>query len=155
MRGWFTWPWRIVSFLVWYSREFVVANIRVIADVLSPTHRMKMQPAIVAVPAAARSNGEWMLISTLITLTPGTLTITLSRRHRLLYVHGMFAPAREPLVAEIQEMEDRLLRAMRRLPGDLSRPSTRPVPRPEPIEGVGAMSEEPSNDNVEPRGENS
>lgn len=134
MMSWITWPWRIVSFILWFAKEFFLANVHVIADVLRPTRRMKTQPAIVAVPAASRANGEWMLIATLITLTPGTLTITLSRRHRLLYVHGMFAPTRETLVGEIQEMEDRLLRAMRRNPGDLSRPMVQAVPRPDPLE---------------------
>lgn len=144
MMDWLTWPWRIASFLVWYTREFVLANIHVIADVLRPVHRMKTQPAIVAVPAAARSNGEWMLIATLITLTPGTLTITLSRRHRILYVHGMFVASRESLVAEIQEMEDRMLCAMRRVPGDLSRPTARPVPRPESVDDRTRAIDQPS-----------
>lgn len=130
MMSWFTWPLRVVSFVLWYAREFLAANVQVIADVLRATSRMRTSPAIVAVPAASRSNGEWMLIATLITLTPGTLTITFSRAHRLLYVHGMFVSTREALVDEIQEMEDRLLRAMRRVPGDLSRPTSRPVPRP-------------------------
>lgn len=129
-----TWPLRIVSFLVWYAREFLVANIQVIADVLRPTGRMKMEPAIVAVPAASRSSGEWMLIATLITLTPGTLTITFSRRHKLLYVHGMFVSSREALVDDIQEMENRLLSAMRRVPGHLDRTTSLPVPMPSPLD---------------------
>lgn len=93
-----------------------------------------MNPAIIAVPAASKSDSEWTLISTLITLTPGTMTLTLSREHGILYVHGMFADTREDLVADIQEMEDRLLRAMRRRPGDLSRPTELPVVEPRDVE---------------------
>ncbi|MBE1514209.1 Na+/H+ antiporter subunit E [Nesterenkonia halotolerans] len=125
-----SWPFRIIGFLLWYAKEFLLANLSVTADVLRPRRRMKMRPAIVAVPAASRTDSEWTLISSLITLTPGTLTITLSREHGILYVHGMFVDSREQLVAEIQEMEDRLLHAMRREPGDLSRPTERPVVRP-------------------------
>ena len=125
-------PWllRLVSFLFWYTKEFFLANLQVTADVLRPRGRMRMTPAIVAVPAASRSDREWTLISTLITLTPGTLTITLSKEHRILYVHGMFAGSRESFVAEIQEMEDRLLHAMRRVPGDLTRPVQAPLVAP-------------------------
>lgn len=124
------WPLRILSFLVWYAKEFVVANVKVTADVLRPRRRMKMTPAIIAVPAASRTDAEWTLISALITLTPGTLTITLSKEHGILYVHGMFATTREALVTEIQEMEDRLLHAMRRDVGDLTRPLQAPVVAP-------------------------
>lgn len=125
------WPLRIVSFLFWYAKEFLVANAKVTADVLRPQSRMKMQPAIIAVPAASESDAEWTMISNLITLTPGTLTLTISRAHGILYVHGMFVESREALVAEIQEMEDRMLYAMRRRPGDLTRPTQVPVVEPE------------------------
>lgn len=125
-----SWPWRFISFLLWYAKEFIVANLSVTADVLRPRSRMKMSPAIIAVPAASESDAEWTMISNLITLTPGTLTLTISREHRLLYVHGMFVESRQSLVAEIQEMEDRMLRAMRRIPGNLARPVEAPVVRP-------------------------
>lgn len=124
------WPFRIISFLFWYAKEFILANLQVTLDVLRPRRRMKMNPAIIAVPAASKSDSEWALISTLITLTPGTLTLSLSREHGILYVHGMFVETREELVAEIQEMEDRMLRAMRRQPGDLSRPTALPTVQP-------------------------
>ncbi|MGO1192857.1 MAG: Na+/H+ antiporter subunit E [Nesterenkonia sp.] len=125
------WPWRIITFLFWYAKEFLVANMRVTADILRPRKRMKMSPAIISVPAASEASAEWTLISCLITLTPGTLTLSLSRKHQILYVHGMFADSRESMVAEIQEMEDRMLGAMRRRPGDLSRPVQVPVVEPE------------------------
>ncbi|NYJ17064.1 Na+/H+ antiporter subunit E [Nesterenkonia sandarakina] len=125
-----SWPFRIIGFLFWYAKEFVSANLSVTAEVLRPRARSKMRPAIVAVPAASRSDSEWTMISSLITLTPGTLTITISREHGILYVHGMFVESREELVAEIQEMEDRMLHAMRRAPGDLTRPTQLPVVRP-------------------------
>ena len=135
--SWASWPWRMVSFLVWYAKEFVLANLHVTLDVLRPKRRMKMSPAIIAVPAASHSDTEWTLISSFITLTPGTLTLSISREHRILYVHGMFVESREALVGEIQEMEDRMLRALRRSPGDLSRPTRVPdvVPVDEPPGG--------------------
>ncbi|MDR8018078.1 Na+/H+ antiporter subunit E [Nesterenkonia aerolata] len=137
MNSWLSWPVRILSFLLWYTKEFIMANVHVTLDVLRPKGRMKMTPGIIAVPAASRTDSEWTLISSLITLTPGTLTITISRKHRILYVHGMFVEGREELVAEIQEMEDRLLRAMRREPGDLSRPVLAPHVGPEPTDEEG------------------
>lgn len=137
MSAWITWPLRALSFLLWYSKEFFLANLRVTLDVLRPRHRMRMSPAIIAVPAASKADAEWTMISCLITLTPGTLTLTISREHGILYVHGMFVDTREELVAEIQEMEDRMLRAMRREPGDLSRPVELPVVVPRDVDEDG------------------
>lgn len=139
MTSWMDWPVRMVGFLLWYAKEFILANLQVTADILRPRARMRMAPAIVAVPAASRTASEYTLISSLITLTPGTLTITYSRDHAVLYVHGMFVGSRDGLAAEIQEMEDRLLRAMRREPGDLSRPPARPTVRPaeDVVDGAG------------------
>lgn len=125
------WPWRIITFLFWYAKEFLVANAQVTADVLRPKRRMKMNPAIIAVPAASETDAEWTMISNLITLTPGTMTLTISRQHQILYVHGMFVDSRESLVADIQEMEDRMLGAMRRRLGDLTRPVEVPVVKPD------------------------
>lgn len=134
------WIWRIITFLLWYAKEFLIANVQVTADVLRPTTQMKMSPAIIAVPAASETDAEWTMISNLITLTPGTMTLSISRKHSILYVHGMFVDSRESLVTDIQEMEDRLLQAMRRRPGDLRRPMEVPVVVPEdlsPSEGEG------------------
>lgn len=138
MNSWLTWPVRMIGFLLWYAKEFLLANLQVTADILRPSARMRTDPAIVAVPAASRTASEYTLISSLVTLTPGTLTITYSRDHAVLYVHGMFAASRDGLAEEIQEMEDRLLRAMRREPGDLSRPLARPTVRPAADAAAGA-----------------
>lgn len=134
------WPWRIITFLFWYAKEFLVANALVTADVLRPKKKMKMNPAIIAVPAASETDAEWTMISNLITLTPGTMTLTISRQHRILYVHGMFVDSRESLVADIQEMEDRMLGAMRRRLGDLTRPVELPVVEPDDIPRSGGGS---------------
>lgn len=130
MSTWLTWPLRAVGFVVWYAWEFVLANYYVVVETLRPTPLMKATPAIVAVPAASKTDSEYALIATLITLTPGTLTITLSKEAGILYVHGMFVESRESFAEEIQEMEARMLRGMRRVPGDLTLPVERPVVRP-------------------------
>jgi multicomponent Na+:H+ antiporter subunit E len=68
------------------ARELVVANFRVAADVL---RRNGIEPAVVAIPLDVTSDGEILLLSMLINITPGSVTIELSDDRRTLYVHVM------------------------------------------------------------------
>ena len=74
----------LAGFFVW---ELALANVRVALDVLRP--HTAIQPAVVAVPLDVTSDGEILLLSMLINMTPGSVTIDLSDDHRTLYVHVM------------------------------------------------------------------
>lgn len=75
---------RLVLFLAW---QLVLANVRVALDVVNP--RKSIQPAVVAIPLDITKDGEILLLSTLINITPGSVTIDLSDDRRTLYVHVM------------------------------------------------------------------
>jgi multicomponent Na+:H+ antiporter subunit E len=67
--------------------DFVVANLQIARLVLTP--RLRFQPGIVAVPLDTRSDLEITLVSNLLTLTPGSLSLEVSPDRQVLYVHGM------------------------------------------------------------------
>jgi multicomponent Na+:H+ antiporter subunit E len=77
----------LIYFIGFFLKELVVSSLRVVAVVLSPT--MKMQPAVVAIPLAVTSEAAITMLGTLITLTPGTLTLDVSTDHSTMYVHAM------------------------------------------------------------------
>jgi multicomponent Na+:H+ antiporter subunit E len=83
---------RVAGFLMFYILEVIRANLRMAVDTLAP--RLVTRPGVVAVPLDARTNTdtELMLLSNLITLTPGTLSIDFSPDRRILYVHAMDIP---------------------------------------------------------------
>lgn len=112
--SWLTWPGRIVVFCLWYLKEFIAANAKVTINILRI--RPDLRPGIVRINAASRTDTEYTLISSLITLTPGTLTITIDRQSHVLYVHGMFVSDRDSFEVEISDMEARMLKAVRRMP---------------------------------------
>ncbi len=56
-------------------------------DVLRP--RTTIQPAVVAIPLDITSDAEILLLSALINITPGSVTIDLSEDRRTLFVHVM------------------------------------------------------------------
>lgn len=99
--------------LVWFFiKELFVANIRMAVYTLSPLSRLR--PGIVAVPMDFMTDAEITLLANLITLTPGTLSIDVSRDKRTLYVHVMDVRDAEAVRKEIKSgFESRVLRAAR------------------------------------------
>jgi len=74
-----------LSLLAFFLWELAVANLRVAAAVLGPSHLVR--PGIVAVPLDVTSDAGIALLANLITLTPGTLSLDVSADRRFLYVH--------------------------------------------------------------------
>jgi multicomponent Na+:H+ antiporter subunit E len=88
----------LAGFFVW---ELLLANVRVAADVMRPPTGIR--PAVVAIPLDVTSDGEILLLSMLINITPGSVTIDLSDDRRTLYVHVMHMKSAEETRREIKE----------------------------------------------------
>ncbi len=115
--SWFTWIARILAFGLWFAREFVVSNITVLRDNLTPGQAST--PGVASFVTRCRTDTELTWLAALITLTPGTLALGTAVRagpasERVLYVHGMYSPDAEHFRAQLQTMETRLLGALRR-----------------------------------------
>lgn len=80
--------YRLINFILYFLKELFIANIRVAYEVLTP--RLRVTPAIVAIPLTIKSNTEITLLANLITLTPGTLSLDVSDDKKTLYVHTMY-----------------------------------------------------------------
>ncbi len=80
---------RAIWFLIYFFRELVVANLRVARDVVRPLRYLR--PGIVAIPLDLDTDAQITLLSTLVTLTPGTLTLDVSSDRKVIYVHAMSA----------------------------------------------------------------
>ena len=79
---------QVAGFFLFVLRELVEANLQVASDALAP-HR-KMRPGVVAIPLDARTDMEITLLSSLLTLTPGSLSLDVSADRRVLYLHTMY-----------------------------------------------------------------
>jgi multicomponent Na+:H+ antiporter subunit E len=93
-----------------FIRELVLANVRVAIDVLRP--RTTIRPAVVAIPLEVTSDGEILLLSMLINITPGSVTIDLSDDRRTLYVHVMHMTTAEASRREIKEGFERRVKLL-------------------------------------------
>ncbi len=104
--------WRVIRLALLFIFELVVSSLRVVWDVVTPTHLSR--PGIVAVPLDAKTDGEILLVANLVSLTPGSLSLDLSPDRRTLYVHAMFVDEPETLRRSLKAgMERRVLEALR------------------------------------------
>lgn len=103
---------KVISFVFFFLKELVKANLQVAYDVITP--KFYMQPAIIKVPLDAKTDLEITLLANLITLTPGTLSLDVSDDKKVLYVHGMYVKDREHFIQSIKTgFEKRLLEILR------------------------------------------
>lgn len=90
----------ILGFVLFFLWELVVANIRVLRQVLGPHNRLR--PAIVAVPLDIKSDTEITVLANLITLTPGTLSLDVSTDRRTLFVHTIHVDEVDVFILDIK-----------------------------------------------------
>ena len=79
---------RVFGLATYFLGELVRANLRLALDVATPRYSMK--PGIIAVPLDATTDGQILLLSTLINTTPGSVALDVSPDRSVLYVHVMY-----------------------------------------------------------------
>lgn len=70
-----------------FLRELILSNIAVLKVVLKP--KLDMRPGIFAYETSLTKDWEITILSSLITLTPGTLVVDVSNDNKILYIHAM------------------------------------------------------------------
>ena len=78
----------VLGLLGVFLLDLLRANIRMAILILSP--RMKLRPAVVAVPLALKSKSAIALLINLITLTPGTLSLDNTTDQSVMFVHTVY-----------------------------------------------------------------
>ena len=78
-------PVTFLRLLLVFIKELIVANLTVAAIVLSP--RIKVEPGFIAYPLQVNQNWQITLLTSLITLTPGTLSVDVSADRKYLLIH--------------------------------------------------------------------
>lgn len=79
--------WSFIKLIFIFIRELILSNIAIVKIVLKP--KLDMRPAIFAMDTALTKDWQITLLSSLITLTPGTLVIDVSEDNKTLFIHAM------------------------------------------------------------------
>ncbi len=93
-------PLKLCLFLLKVFYDIVVANVSVAKLVLSS--RDRLQPAFVEIPMAIEHPFVLAVLTSIISLTPGTVSASLRPGHKMLLIHALDAPDTEALVAEVK-----------------------------------------------------
>lgn len=101
--GWYTVSWlfsffysknhfykvpKIIGLIFYFLNELIKASLKVAYDIMTPDYSMK--PALVAISLDAKSDLEITLLANLITLTPGTLSIDITKDKKTLLIHEVY-----------------------------------------------------------------
>ena len=106
--GYFNRVYRWIKLIVMFHYELIISSIGVVWDVLTPTHRAR--PGIVAVPLNVKGEAEVLLVTNLVSLTPGTLSLDVTEDCNTLYVHAMFADDPDKIRADIENGMEKWVR---------------------------------------------
>jgi multicomponent Na+:H+ antiporter subunit E len=103
---------QVINLLGFFLWELLLANLRVAYDVLTPRHHMR--PGVIAVPLDAKTDNEITMLSNLLTLTPGSLSLDVSADRKVLYIHAMYIDDAEEVRRKIKDgFERRILEVLR------------------------------------------
>ena len=86
---------RLAGYVPWLLWEIVKANIDVAARVWSPT--LRIEPQLVRVPCELKTDLGTVIYANSITLTPGTVTVSVDMETKELLVHALSAQAAQSL----------------------------------------------------------
>ncbi len=99
--------WRSIYLALYFVWELLLSSVKVAWDVIRPVPQNK--PALIEVPLTVKSDFEILLLTNLISLTPGTLSVDVSQDRETLIVHAMFGEDAEELKRDIKDGFERLI----------------------------------------------
>lgn len=93
--------WAVIKLTILFLKELILANVAVLKVVLAP--KLDMQPAFFKYETALTEEWELTLLSSLITLTPGTVVVHISDDNKFLYIHAIDAADIDETVESIRD----------------------------------------------------
>ena len=105
------WLITAVVFTLFYAKEVILSNFRVAKDVLSPTP--DLHPGIIGLPVGDYTDRQIWALASLLTMTPGTISIEVDESKHVLYLHTLYTePSADELRAQIKRDYERPVRIL-------------------------------------------
>lgn len=77
-----------MGLLLYFLKEVFMANIKIAYDIITPSFRLR--PTVIAFPLTVKTDLEITVLACMFTLTPGSLSLDVSKDRKILYVHVLY-----------------------------------------------------------------
>ncbi len=104
--------WAVVKLIVLFFSELFKSSFMVLRYIVSP--KLDINPGILTYETELDSDWEMTLLSTLVTLTPGTVLIEISREQHIAYIHAIDIKNEEDLSNSIRNTFERAIKEVTR-----------------------------------------
>jgi multicomponent Na+:H+ antiporter subunit E len=106
-RFYFIRVFRVIRLALYFLWELLLSSLQVAWEVITPYPGR--DPKIIEVPLDVKTDLEILLITNLISLTPGTLSLDVTPDRKTLLVHAMFAKDPEAEIAGLKSGMERMV----------------------------------------------
>lgn len=93
-------PRQIVDLLLYFFYQLFSSSLRVVWEILTPDQ--KSHPGIISLPLEVETESQLLLLSNLISLTPGTLSLDITEDRKTLYMHVMFLDDPDEVIQSVK-----------------------------------------------------
>lgn len=93
--------WAVIKLSLLFIKELILANVAVLKVVLQP--KMMLEPVFFKYETQLTEEWEITLLSSLITLTPGTVVVHISDDSKYLFVHAIDAADVDDTIVSIRD----------------------------------------------------
>ncbi|SER73060.1 multicomponent Na+:H+ antiporter subunit E [Gracilibacillus ureilyticus] len=93
--------WKVLKLVFLFMKELLLSNIEIVKWVYR--RGRDYNPGIFAMPTELRSNWEITMLTSLISLTPGTLSVAISDDNEVIYIHAMDIDDKEEAIHAIKD----------------------------------------------------
>jgi len=98
----------IPEFLLFYTLKILQSNFHLAYIILSP--KLDIQGEFIEFPIEIKSSAGLLLLSNLVSMTPGTLSADISDDKKILLIHALLTSNVQDTIEEIESIQKRILR---------------------------------------------
>lgn len=109
--GFFRWLPKAAHMTLYFVWELLKSNWGLAKLTLTPN--LKLTPGILAMKLRVRQPGQIATLANMITLTPGTLSLDVSKDHSILYIHCIDASDPEGALASCYKFEELVMEVLK------------------------------------------
>jgi len=96
----------IIEFFFYYLLKLIQSNIFIAYDILTP--KMHTKPAFMEVPLKLKTDMGILLFSNLLSMTPGTMSMDISRDKKKVLVHVLYYSTDELMQKDFDGIQEKI-----------------------------------------------